>query len=78
MTEGIGNRIKKIRISRGLSQESLANKVGVTKFLICRYENESVLPSAKTLARIASALNIDLYYITDGDGKGRRHDCVLR
>jgi transcriptional regulator with XRE-family HTH domain len=67
MTEGIGNRIKKIRISRGLSQESLANKVGVTKFLICRYENESVLPSAKTLARIASALNIDLYYITDGE-----------
>lgn len=67
MEKGIGKRIKQIRVNRGLSQEELANMVGVTKYLICRYENESVLPNAKTLARISSALNIDLYYITDGE-----------
>lgn len=72
MIKGIGQRIKETRVSRGWSQEDLAKEVGVTKFLICRYENETVLPQPKTLARIACALNTDMEYLMAGEDDASR------
>lgn len=55
----LGDNIKKRREEMGLTQTELADKIGVTKSLICKYEKGSVanMPLAK-LEQIAIALNI--------------------
>ena len=55
--------IRELRNKKGLTQEDLAEKMGITKACLCRWENwehesEDPVPSLRTLARIAAALNV--------------------
>ena len=55
----IGQKIKKARIERGLTQQELGNIVGVQKSAIAKYENGRVVNIKRsTLQKIASALNM--------------------
>ena len=55
----IGQKIKKARIERGLTQQKLGNLVGVQKSAIAKYENGRVVNIKRsTLQKIASALNM--------------------
>ena len=38
-----GNNIKKARLSKGLSQENIANVLGVDRSIIAKYESGKVL-----------------------------------
>ena len=53
----IGSRIKEIRIKRGMSPEELAEKIGVSRSTMFRYENGGIekVPG-ETLTGIAKAL----------------------
>lgn len=53
--------IKQIRIDRDMTQEELALKSGVSRQTICALENrESVSAKVETLAKLASALNVNV------------------
>lgn len=55
----IGQKIKKARIERGLTQQELGDLVGVQKSAIAKYENGRVVNIKRsTLQKIAKALNI--------------------
>lgn len=55
----IGQRIKKARLERGLTQQELGAIVGVQKSAIAKYESGRVVNIKRsTLQKIASALNI--------------------
>lgn len=55
----IGQKIKKARLERGLTQQELGNIVGVQKSAIAKYENGRVVNIKRsTLQKIASALKI--------------------
>ena len=55
----IGSKIKKARLSKGLTQQELGNLVGVQKSAIAKYESGRVVNIKRsTLQKIASALNI--------------------
>jgi transcriptional regulator with XRE-family HTH domain len=55
----IGQKIKKARLERGLTQQELGDIVGVQKSAIAKYENGRVVNIKRsTLQKIASALNI--------------------
>ena len=55
----IGQKIRKARLERGLTQQELGNIVGVQKSAIAKYENGKVVNIKRsTLQKIASALNI--------------------
>ena len=55
----IGQKIRKARLERGLTQQELGNLVGVQKSAIAKYENGKVVNIKRsTLQKIASALNI--------------------
>ena len=59
----ISLNIKEIRKEKGLTQEQLAKKVGVTKACMCRWENWNInmpTPTLRTLERIAQALNVPI------------------
>lgn len=55
----IGQKIKKARLKRGLTQQELGAIVGVQKSAIAKYENGRVVNIKRsTLQKIASALEI--------------------
>lgn len=64
MLLSIGKRIKEIRISKNITQDELALKIGTTKQTIYKYENEIVtnIPSQK-IELISNALNTTPDYL---------------
>lgn len=57
----LGKNIKYFRKERELTQEELAEKVGVSLEFIGRIEIATSKPSLDTLFKIAKALNIEPY-----------------
>lgn len=60
----IGERIKRLRVERGISQTDLAAKIQSTKQTLYKYENNIItnIPSDK-LEKIASVLNASPAYL---------------
>lgn len=54
----IGNRIKSIRQSQGISRDQLAEKLNVSKYAIINYEQGQRGANIKILSRIADALGV--------------------
>jgi putative transcriptional regulator len=52
--------LKRIRENRGMTQQALADKVGVHQVTIARLERSSRNPSMRLLERIAKALKVRL------------------
>ena len=51
-------KIKQFRKKQGLTQQELANKLGITSVYLCNLETGKRTPSFAMLNRIAKALNI--------------------
>lgn len=52
--------LKLIRADRGLTQQELADKIGITREQINHYENGRVTPQALNKYKIAQALGFDV------------------
>ena len=57
------SRLKEIRLEKGLTQESLADKAGVTRQTIIAIEKAKFVPSVKLALELASALDASLEYV---------------
>ncbi len=63
--------LKELRLQRSLTQESLAQAVGVTRQTIIAIEKEKSVPSVKLALELARALNVsleDVFWLADGKG----------
>ena len=56
----LGERLKNLRQDAGLTQEELAQKVGLKKQNISRYENSHCEPNIRTAKKIADALGVTI------------------
>lgn len=56
--ETFGQRLKRIRKAKGLTQVALANKSGIDQHFISNYEVEKTVPSLPTLEWLCKALDI--------------------
>lgn len=65
----IGKNIKKYRDIRNYSLQALADKVGLTKKTIQRYENGEIKIDMQRLTDIAVALEVDISRLLDGAEK---------
>lgn len=54
------NRLKEMRLQKELTQESLANAVGVTRQTIIAIEKGKFVPSVRLALELASALGASL------------------
>ncbi|MEZ2338961.1 DUF4870 domain-containing protein [Mucilaginibacter sp. RCC_168] len=54
----LGQKIKALRTSKGLSQEELAQQAGISLRTVQRIENDEAEPRGDTLIRLAAVLNI--------------------
>ena len=52
--------LKEIRLKRGMTQQELADAVGITQSQIARYESGETQPSLETLRKLAAALDCTL------------------
>ena len=62
----LGLRIKRLRKSRGLTQEKLAELTGYSKSFIGCVENNTSIPSLETIVQIATVLEVSPEYFLSG------------
>ena len=56
----IGQRIKSFRQKANISQEELAEKVGISRISMSNYERGERIPAVDVFACIANALNVSM------------------
>ncbi len=56
----IGNKLKELRISEGLTQQELSVKLGISRVNYTRYETDKVRPDYETLIKLADFYNVSL------------------
>ena len=62
----IGNRIIALRKELQLSQEDMADKIGVSRQSVSKWETDVCAPDAYNLIALAEALNTSVEYIVTG------------
>jgi transcriptional regulator with XRE-family HTH domain len=58
--ESLGDRVRRYRLAKGLTQAELAKLVGASQRMINYYEVHGVSPPPKLLVKIADALGVSL------------------
>ena len=59
----IGNRIHKLLKENNISQRVLAKRIGSTEASVSRYINGTRTPDARTINKIAKALNVTMEFL---------------
>jgi len=61
-----GNRIAQLRDERKLTQEELAQKLGINRAALSHYENNRREPDYETLQRIATYFRVSIDFLMGG------------
>lgn len=61
------NKIKKLRTDAGISQDTLAKELGVSKSCICAWENGQRTPGMDKLLKYIELFKLDSDYFDDFD-----------
>lgn len=59
------DKIKRAREIADLTQQELADSIGVSKRTIASYESQGAVPRRSTLAKLARALKVSVKYLSD-------------
>ena len=62
-----GDRLRKLRIAKGLNQQSLADMVGVSKSSISCYEKETRSPKSETIIDFIQIFGVNADYLLGSD-----------
>ena len=76
----IGKRIQKSRQEKGITQEKLAERVGISIVYLSKIENGRVYPTLEMLSNICTELDMNLAQVltnTEIAQKGSANDRVL-
>ena len=57
-----GEELKKARKKKGYSQESLAEKLNVSRQTVYRWENDTAIPNPENIKKLNEILDCDLFY----------------
>ena len=55
--------VKQLRLERGMTQQELANMVGLTKVTISQYETGKRKPSFEMIEALADVFHVDMNYL---------------
>ena len=67
--EGVGVRIKKIRLNLDLSQKEFSETMEVTQSLLSMIENGKSMPTTIFINRLCDKFNASINYIHNGAGE---------
>ena len=68
-----GSNLKRLRVQEGLTQQQLADRIGVTKSVVSYYELQERHPSPEVLIKLAAVFHVSTDYLL-GIEKGERID----
>jgi putative transcriptional regulator len=68
----IRNQIRELRALREMTQQDLADQVGVTRQTVIAIEQDKYSPSLETAFKVASALGVPLDQCFQYDPRGKR------
>lgn len=68
----IRNRIRELRAAREMTQQDLADQVGVTRQTVIAMEQDKYSPSLETAFKVAIALGVPLDQCFQFDPRGKR------
>lgn len=63
MKEQLGNRIKKLRLEKGIPQKVLAESIGISTSTIGMYEQNRRVPDADTLVKLSTYFGVTIDYL---------------
>ncbi len=61
------NRLKDLRIAKGITQAELAKILGITQQAIARWERDKTEPDADTLKQLSSYFSVSIDYLLDNE-----------
>jgi len=61
--DDLGSKLKMLRKSRGLTQDIIADLLGVSRGNVSHYENNSRTPSIKSIEKLASFYNVSTEFL---------------
>lgn len=65
---GIGEKLRKLRINKGLTQQELADRLGLTKAVVSTYEQDIHMPGFTNLIEMARLFGVTTdYLLSAGD-----------
>lgn len=73
----LGRRIKDARVLAGLTQEKLAEKVGVSRAAISRWELGEIEPKIENLVKLASVLDVSADYLLGIETENKKWELDL-
>ena len=68
----IRNQIRELRAAREMTQQDLADQVGVTRQTVIAIEQDKYSPSLETAFKVALALGVTLEQCFQFDPRGKR------
>jgi putative transcriptional regulator len=68
---GIRNQIRELRAIRAMTQQDLADKVGVTRQTVIAMEQDKYSPTLETAFKVALALGVPIEQCFQYDGRER-------
>ena len=75
----IGNKLAEARKKQNLTQEQLAERLGVTRQAVSRWESGAAYPETDKIVRMARLLNVSCdYLLRDDIGLGDTEDPVTQ
>lgn len=72
LAESFGARLKAFREEHGLSQSDVAERTGITREAINRYENGTVTPTLKYFAILVRFMDADAHWMLFGEANGAK------
>ena len=70
----VGKRIAKCRKDKNLSQEYVAEQLGVSRQAVSKWENDLSAPDTYNLIALAKLFNVSVEYIACGNGETEESD----
>jgi transcriptional regulator with XRE-family HTH domain len=74
----IGERLKAIRLQKGMSQGDIEHRSGLVRAYVSRVENGHLTPTLETLEKFGRALNVKVYQLFYEGEKVRRAAVITR
>ena len=65
----MNERIKQLRLERGLSQVDLARKLSVSKQSVSNWENDNILPSIEMLVKLSHLFSVSTDFLLGEDDR---------
>lgn len=74
----LGARLKQYRMGRRLSQEKVAERLGVSRQAVTKWENDQTMPSAENLLALASLYEVPMEDLVGNYLHQRKERTILR